>query len=81
MEPGRRPVGRPTPRLGQDRGSRCGGDTVDISGEVKEDKIRLTFETGGYKLEYSGAVSGESMKGEIQVAGATGTFTGKRTTP
>jgi hypothetical protein len=58
-----------------------GGDTVDISGEVKEDKIRLTFETGGYKLEYSGAVSGESMKGDIQVAGATGTFTGKRATP
>jgi hypothetical protein len=33
----------------------------------------------GYTLTYSGTVEGDSMNGDIEVAGATGKFTGKRT--
>src|ERR1700728_1394443 len=43
-----------------------GGDAVTVNGAVKGDKVRFSFEAGGYTLEYSGDLSGEAMKGEIQ---------------
>jgi hypothetical protein len=55
-----------------------GGDAVTVNGEVKGDKVRFSFETGGYTLEYAGDLSADAMKGEIQVAGVSGTFEGKR---
>lgn len=55
------------------------GDTVDLAGDVSEQKIKFSFTTpSGYTLEYSGTVQGDSMKGGIEVSGASGTFTGKR---
>lgn len=55
-----------------------GGESVTVTGEVKGDKVRFSFEAGGYTLEYSGDLSGDAMKGEIKVAGTNGTFEGKR---
>ena len=55
-----------------------GGDAVTINGEVKGDKVRFSFEAGGYTLEYAGDLSADAMKGAIQVAGTSGTFEGKR---
>ena len=55
-----------------------GTDEVDIAGEVKDEKIKFSFTAGGYTLDYTGALTADTMKGDIDVAGASGTFTGKR---
>ena len=56
-----------------------GAETVKISGESKTEKFNFAFTTGsGYTLTYTGTVQGDTMKGEIEVSGASGYFTGKR---
>jgi hypothetical protein len=56
---------------------------VKISGEVNDPKVRFSYATEHdgniYTLYYSGALdSAAGMKGEIQVSGVTGTFTGRK---
>jgi hypothetical protein len=54
------------------------GESVDISGAVKGEKVNFSFTAGGYTLTFMGTLDSETMKGDIEVAGTTGTFTGKR---
>lgn len=54
------------------------GQTVDVSGEAKDEKIKFSFTASGYTLNYDGTVQGDTMKGGIEVSGASGTFSGKR---
>jgi hypothetical protein len=55
-----------------------GGEEVEIAGENKEAKVSFVFDVQGYTLTYTGQLEGNAVKGEIEVAGATGTFSGKR---
>jgi hypothetical protein len=56
-----------------------GSDSVDITGEVKDGKITFSFTSRSeHTLYYSGTVDGNTMKGDIEVSGASGTFSGKR---
>lgn len=58
-----------------------GGETVKIAGESKGEKFQFAFTTSsGYTLTCTGTVQGDTIKGDIEVAGASGTFTGKRAT-
>ena len=56
-----------------------GTETVEIDGGAKDAGFKFAFTIQGYTLTYSGTVEGDSMNGDIEVAGATGKFTGKRT--
>ena len=56
-----------------------GGESVDIAGDAKGEQFKFSFTAGGYTLDYSGTVQNDTMKGGIEVSGASGTFTGKRT--
>jgi hypothetical protein len=53
-------------------------DPSDVAGDVKEAEFKFSFNAGGYMLTYSGTVQGQSVKGSIEVAGVTGTFSGSR---
>ena len=56
-----------------------GTETLDISGAADGEKFKFSFTTSsGYTLEYTGTLQGDTIKGDIAVAGVTGTFTGKR---
>ena len=54
-------------------------EATEIGGAAKDAGFKFAFTVMGYTLTYSGTVEGDSMNGDIEVAGATGTFTGKRT--
>jgi hypothetical protein len=54
------------------------GMEINVAGEVKETRVTFTFEAGGYTLTYTGRLEGDTLSGEIEVAGTTGTFSGKR---
>jgi cytochrome c biogenesis protein ResB len=54
-------------------------DTVSLTGETKGQKVTFSFDTGGYTLNYTGTMGADTMQGDIEVQGTTGTFTGKRT--
>jgi hypothetical protein len=54
------------------------GEEVEIAGENKAAKVSFSFDVQGYTLTYTGQLEGNDVKGEIEVAGATGTFSGKR---
>ena len=56
-----------------------GSETTEIEGAAKDAGFKFAFTVMGYTLTYSGTVEGDSMTGDIEVAGATGKFTGKRT--
>ncbi len=53
----------------------------ETSGSVTADKVTFSNTFGDYQLTYTGALdaSGNSMEGEIAVAGVTGTFSAKKT--
>jgi hypothetical protein len=54
-------------------------ETVTVAGEAKGEKFTFSLTTAsGYTLHYTGALQGDVIKGEIEVSGASGTFTGKR---
>jgi hypothetical protein len=55
-----------------------GMDPSEIAGDVKDAEFKFSFDTGGYTLTYTGTVQGDTVKGKIEVAGVTGTFTGTR---
>jgi hypothetical protein len=56
-----------------------GAEAAEIDGAAKDAGFKLAFTVMGYTLTYSGTVEGDSMNGDIEVAGANGKFTGKRT--
>jgi len=56
-----------------------GAEEAEIEGAGKDAGFKFAFTIMGYTLTYSGTVDGDSMNGDIEVAGATGKFTGKRT--
>ena len=56
-----------------------GSETTEIEGAAKDAGFKFAFTIQGYTLTYSGTVEGDAMNGDIEVAGATGKFTGKRT--
>jgi hypothetical protein len=55
-----------------------GGETADVTGAVKDSNVEFSFTASGYTLTYSGTVEGDSVSGGIEVAGASGTFSGTR---
>ncbi len=55
-----------------------GSESTEIEGAAKDAGFKFSFTVQGYTLTYSGTVEGDSMTGDIEVAGATGKFTGKR---
>ena len=56
----------------------AGGEEVSIEGDTKQEKVTFSFTAQGYLLTYTGKLDGNAMSGEISVAGASGTFSGKR---
>lgn len=58
-------------------------DGVTTTGSVTADKVTFQHTQQGYELTYSGTLdaTGSSMKGEIAVAGVTGTFSATKATP
>ena len=55
-----------------------GGEMADVTGAVKDTTVQFSFTVQGYTLNYSGTVDGETVAGTIEVAGASGTFSGTR---
>jgi hypothetical protein len=55
-----------------------GGEMADLTGAVKDANVQFSFTVAGYTLTYSGTLAGESVSGTIEVAGASGTFSGTR---
>jgi hypothetical protein len=53
-------------------------DSVDIEGAIKGEKVTFAFTAGGYTLTYTGTLQPETVAGDIEVAGTTGSFSGKR---
>jgi len=56
-----------------------GAEATEIEGAAKDEGFKFAFTVMGYTLTYSGTVEGDTMNGDIEVAGTTGKFTGKRT--
>ena len=56
-----------------------GSETTEIEGAATDAGFKFAFTIMGYTLTYTGTVEGDSMNGDIEVAGANGKFTGKRT--
>jgi hypothetical protein len=55
-----------------------GMEATEIDGTAKDAAFKFSFTVQGYTLTYSGTVEGNTMTGDIEVAGATGKFSGKR---
>lgn len=55
-----------------------GMEAVDVSGAVKGAAVEFSFTVAGYTLNYSGKIDGDAIAGAIEVAGASGTFSGSR---
>jgi hypothetical protein len=55
-----------------------GTEAAEIDGAATDAGFKFAFTVMGYTLTYNGTVEGDSMTGDIEVAGATGKFTGKR---
>ena len=55
-----------------------GADNTEIEGTAKDASFKFSFTVQGYTLTYTGTVDGDTMNGDIEVAGVTGKFTGKR---
>ena len=54
------------------------GMATELSGTAKDADVQFSVTVSGYTLNYTGKVQGDTMAGGIEVAGATGTFSGKR---
>ena len=54
------------------------GMETEIAGTAKDAAFKFSFTVQGYTLTYTGTVEGDAMSGDIEVAGAYGKFTGKR---
>lgn len=55
-----------------------GTDTADMEGTSGDKDFKFAFTVQGYTLTYSGTFDGDAMSGDIEVAGVTGKFSGKR---
>lgn len=55
-----------------------GMEAVDVSGTVKGEAMDFSFTVAGYTLTYTGKINGDAISGAIDVAGASGTFSGSR---
>jgi hypothetical protein len=55
-----------------------GTDNADIEGTAGDKDFKFAFTVQGYTLTYSGTIDGDAMSGDIEVAGTTGKFSGKR---
>ena len=55
-----------------------GMDEADIDGTAKDAEFKFSFTVQGYTLTYSGKFEGDGIAGDIEVAGVTGKFSGKR---
>lgn len=55
-----------------------GAENTELEGTVKDATFKFAFTVQGYTLTYSGTIEGDAVTGDIEVAGATGKFTGKR---
>ncbi len=55
-----------------------GMDPTDVTGDVKDAEFKFSFNASGYVLTYTGTIQGDTVKGNIEVAGVTGMFTGTR---
>ena len=55
-----------------------GMEVTEVAGDVKEAEFKFSFTVAGYTLVYTGKVQGDTVGGDIEVAGVTGKFTGKR---
>lgn len=55
-----------------------GTEQTEIEGTAQDSSFKFTFTVQGYTLTYTGSIEGETISGDIEVAGATGKFTGKR---
>lgn len=58
-----------------------GTETTEIEGSTTDAAVKFSFTVMGYLLTYTGTVDGDTMSGAIEVSGASGTFTGKRSAP
>ena len=65
---------------GADLSGTCEGNGMssELSGTVKDADVQFTVTLSGYTLTYTGKLAGDTVSGGIQVAGASGTFSGKR---
>ena len=57
------------------------GMETELAGTAKDAAFKFSFTVQGYTLTYTGTVEGDAMSGDIEVAGAYGKFTGKRSSP
>ena len=55
-----------------------GMEPAEIEGTAKDATFKFSFTVQGYTLTYSGTLEGDTVNGDIEVAGATGKFSGKR---
>ena len=55
-----------------------GSETTELEGSAKDASFKFSFTVQGYTLTYTGTMEGETMSGDIEVAGANGKFSGKR---
>jgi hypothetical protein len=55
-----------------------GIQAVDVSGAVTGAAVEFSFTVAGYTLNYRGKLDGDNMAGAIEVAGASGAFSGSR---
>jgi hypothetical protein len=55
-----------------------GMDPTEVAGDAKDAQFKFSFTASGYVLTYTGTIEGDTVKGNIEVAGVTGMFTGTR---
>lgn len=55
-----------------------GMEVTEIAGDVKDAEFKFSFTVAGYTLTYTGKWQGDTVGGDIEVAGVGGKFTGKR---
>jgi hypothetical protein len=55
-----------------------GTDTTEIEGSVTDAAFKFAFSVQGYTLTYTGTLDSDAVSGDIEVAGVTGKFSGKR---
>jgi len=55
-----------------------GSEQTEIEGAAKEANFKFSFTVQGYTLTYTGTLEGDTISGDIDVAGTTGKFNGKR---
>lgn len=55
-----------------------GTDKAELAGELTDTALQFSIVVQGYTLNYTGKVEGETVSGSIEVAGASGSFSGQR---